>query len=781
MSVRSIVDLVVHVQNFRNIDLFYQGLYFLKFTIYQLKGKDQKIYAHPYNITENYKPYSNDFQQPKGQKFNDSQLFRPAGIIDQTSSFYSKSFFIKFCEEEVELNDFCHFRIEFDAGKQGENPEMYMEVELMFFDCMNNSNNKNTSGQGGKDGQKDSNKNENKDNNTNNTTNSNKSKEECCLFNESKSLSTIKYKLNDVTEGIHEFVPLLFEEANFCVANVIFHSIRLDYRFRVIPIQISEFAKYKPEERLALMDIQKNQSASKTISIYESTQKQLGNIDYEGMYNTFVESLKKTYSKLYNHYNKMNSRCILDKQKKTFKKYLQPPSKLITPEYVTNENVREYSQSNNQNGKQNQNKDFNTVLQERFKSRDPETITHSILNEANLISGQLFQLWHKYLDLYKISPLYCLALLKFEYQQKIKDRLQIFIVKQKINNQDFKKIHEQSKVEQNEKVAYKMRPTLPILESKFLNKVEPIYSIFKTEHNPIIFEELIVKDVKEKNEENIIEYELNGESENIYYKGIHLFVLVHGFQGNAYDMKMLKNYLNYMHPEAMFLCSVYNEDNTEGDIDEMGKNLANEIQTFIADNCSGENLGRISLIGFSLGGVIIRSALPMLEEYSEKMYTFMSLSSPHLGFMYNPNKIIEAGIWILKRWKKSTSLQQLTMADSKDIENTFLYRLSKAKGLGWFKNVCLVSSYQDSYAPFDSARIEMTKEAMKDAKGKLYNEMTQNILSQLSTNSLHRLDVHFHIQEKNIDTLIGRAAHIQFLECQPLIRILVQNYDTFFR
>lgn len=57
-------------------------------------------------------------------------------------------------------------------------------------------------------------------------------------------------------------------------------------------------------------------------------------------------------------------------------------------------------------------------------------------------------------------------------------------------------------------------------------------------------------------------------------------------------MKMLKNYLNYMHPEAMFLCSIYNEDNTEGDIDEMGKNLANEIQTFIADNCSGENLGR---------------------------------------------------------------------------------------------------------------------------------------------------------------------------------------------
>lgn len=145
-------------------------------------------------------------------------------------------------------------------------------------------------------------------------------------------------------DGIHEFIPVLFEDANFCVANMIVHTIRLDYRFRVIPIQVSEFARFKPEERLALMDIHKNQPA-KQLSIYDTIVKQLGRktvncrqsynsstlfpvlpvdsaIDYETMYNVLVESLKKTYAKLYNHFNKMNSRCILEKQKKTFKKYL---------------------------------------------------------------------------------------------------------------------------------------------------------------------------------------------------------------------------------------------------------------------------------------------------------------------------------------------------------------------------------------------------------------------------------------------------------------------------
>ena len=54
---------------------------------------------------------------------------------------------------------------------------------------------------------------------------------------------------------------------------------------------------------------------------------------------------------------------------------------------------------------------------------------------------------------------------------------------------------------------------------------------------------------------------------------------------------------------------------------------------------------RLSFVGHSLGGLIIRTALPYLEEYAEKMYSYMSLSTPHFGYMYNASKIIEAGIY----------------------------------------------------------------------------------------------------------------------------------------
>lgn len=80
----------------------------------------------------------------------------------------------------------------------------------------------------------------------------------------------------------------------------------------------------------------------------------------------------------------------------------------------------------------------------------------------------------------------------------------------------------------------------------------------------------------------------------------------------------------------------------------MGVKLSSEVSLFISENCPSNTLGRISFIGHSLGGLIIRSCLEHLKEFSDKMYSFISLSTPHLGFLYNSSKIIDAGLWILR-------------------------------------------------------------------------------------------------------------------------------------
>lgn len=44
-----------------------------------------------------------------------------------------------------------------------------------------------------------------------------------------------------------------------------------------------------------------------------------------------------------------------------------------------------------------------------------------------------------------------------------------------------------------------------------------------------------------------------------------------------------------------------------------------------------------------MGGVITRAALPHLAEFKLNMFTFVSLSSPHVGYGYNNSLLIDAG------------------------------------------------------------------------------------------------------------------------------------------
>lgn len=60
---------------------------------------------------------------------------KTASIDDANSRFISKSFIVKYYEEEVEINDICHFRIE--TSLSDPRPELLMTTSLMFIDMSN--------------------------------------------------------------------------------------------------------------------------------------------------------------------------------------------------------------------------------------------------------------------------------------------------------------------------------------------------------------------------------------------------------------------------------------------------------------------------------------------------------------------------------------------------------------------------------------------------------------------------------------------------------------------
>ncbi|XP_006770399.1 PREDICTED: protein FAM135A isoform X10 [Myotis davidii] len=261
------------------------------------------------------------------------------------------------------------------------------------------------------------------------------------------------------------------------------------------------------------------------------------------------------------------------------------------------------------------------------------------------------------------------------------------------------------------------------------------------------------------------------EEEDGSEDGVHLIVCVHGLDGNSADLRLVKTYIELGLPGGRidFLMSERNQNDTFADFDSMTDRLLDEIIQYI--QIYSLTVSKISFIGHSLGNLIIRSVLtrPRFKYYLHKLHTFLSLSGPHLGTLYNSSALVNTGLWFMQKWKKSGSLLQLTCRDHSDPRQTFLYKLSNKAGLHYFKNVVLVGSLQDRYVPYHSARIEMCKTALKDKQsGPIYSEMIHNLLRPILQSkdcNLVRYNV-INALPNTADSLIGRAAHIAVLDSE---------------
>jgi Putative serine esterase (DUF676)/Protein FAM135 len=683
MSIRGIIEIIIHFESFRNIDLYRPGLYYFDIQVVHITGTK----------TYNANPYI----------FHAENLAR-CGSIDE-KSYKSKIFTIKFCDEEISVKEIAVFRLEIET-------EEYLKPDLTIVCSLMRSSSFSSLG----------------------------SQLNLETFNKEVC---VDIKIPDFQSGAHQFLPIVFNDAHSCVMNSTIHCIPMDFKIRVGPLKTLE--DHTPTGFLRNgHQVPVNPSDILFPNLVVLSPETVVNVQ-----NKYVKTLYYAYSGLLKIMNSIEN----------FTKTSEKSFSTDSTDCVLDPGTKSSAEP---------------LKIDKIEETNPLKVSEIIFSQIKIIAGRLHLLVYAFIDSLKNQPKDITRYFMLEYNELVRNKFGESIFNKFLKTNTFSLLGDEKTGKIHRKTAKKVR------KSEYYRTLEnfPIYidSFFPSpEFHPILF-----LDIVSKTEKNSLDWDptyityVTSKSPN------HLIVFVHGFQGNSFDLRLIRNQVALYFSNSILMCSHFNETHTEEDISQMGQRLADETSEYIKEWCLENSLKKVSFIGHSLGGLIIRAALPYLESLAPMLNLFMTFSSPHLGYMYHSSTVVSAGMWFLKKLKKSLSISQLTMTDSPDPEESFLVKLSLLPGLEWFKHIAFVSSYQDSYAPFESARVEVGQDAASDTKGQLYLKMANNLLSRISSTQIHRFDINFSMEKKNFDNVIGRAAHIHMLEDRTIIQMILTCCASFF-
>jgi len=719
MAIHAVLELSLYLENFRNVDLYHQGLYRIRVQAY---AQSKCVFASPKDLVWVNKSIISP---------NPHNLATPEIIGNYV---YTPTFLVRYCDEEVQFSQAACFRIEIKLPDLDCSDNLTLEFELLFSDL------------GGKVDLEEA--------------------AEVAKTNDwAEAVSSVSYQLKFPRIFQPSFLQVVFDDNHCCSLNSTLHYTLLGYKFKHLD---------ESEDSALAKALFKDKDGNPKPFI--------GAKETDDIYDKLMKVLVRGYERLREHYFVVLSKCVPEKDRQLLN-YIPPslsfPGNPAQVPYVSHkkvsvealptffekeEAVAEYSKP--------------PKFSLRVASHDPFKVSKTMLRDINSVAGQISQLWLKINELNSKGHKPVLNLLHEKSRIVVRQAYSTTHIRRVLRAKDLGLSVEQNKAENTQRFAARRR------QENSGTKICSLAFVDNTELSelPVLLEELCILDTSITNgpvELNGIDSSMLARDRKGKYRGVHLLVLVHGYQGSSNDMRILKNNISLAFPECLFLCSTCNEDNTTDSIAQLGERLAEEVKDYIQEWCPASSLGRLSFIGHSLGGLIIRSALPLLEEYSKKMHLCMTLSTPHLGCSKGSSSIVTAGMWVLKTLKKCRALNEMSLQDSQQIENSYLAALGNQPGLEWFTHLVLVSSPQDYYVPHHSARIEIPPALLRQhPQQRALLPVAQNLLK--NRDRLHRIDVDFQLKEKSFSTWIGRAAHIQFLENSSFMKSLVYLHPEFF-
>ena len=387
------------------------------------------------------------------------------------------------------------------------------------------------------------------------------------------------------------------------------------------------------------------------------------------------------------------------------------------------------------------------------------------MTEKHYFAGKLYEQMILFIELMKLIYVSTTSMLRSDFHSNLQTRFFEFVKINTLKVDNYYKLGQKKPAEKHTEIADKLRNSkffTDLYEFQKFN-VENQTLFKKPQWNPFFFQDNFEYQPSDKKKPSrdlshcsLFKQNHSTLKDNISFKTLyqkrliskkkpHLVVLVHGYQGSRYDMRVFQNFMAKILPDCVSYASRANEDMEGKSIADMGKDLAKEVVRLVKIH---SKIVRISFVGHSLGGIIIREALTHLKEFRNLFFTFISLSVPHLGCRKNKSMLVSLGMKYLKKFKKDKVISQLQLDDTSNMRDSFLYKLAQKDCVHWFRNIVLVSSPQDSYVPYFSARIQ-SKHPSGNSKSELVCfEMAKLIWKKMVNEVIVRLDIDITSQER---------------------------------
>lgn len=542
-----------------------------------------------------------------------------------------------------------------------------------------------------------------------------------------RTVCTVKLELSNPMLGVNQFVPVIFTDAFSSVLSCSVHCMPVGYKFSL---------NSQPATDLFAFSRVWFPQPGTVLSVEE----------IETLYHSYVMLLALAHNKVRKLLLRVLRKAGVKKRRGLLPASIQLPlsRSLFVSEVAMHQTHL-----------------LRTPFTSCFVSRGKAAVTQIVYEELSEVASRMCEIRHLLSTMIREYPCSFLQVTEFDYHSLMKAKWDENVFTENVRS--INSPTDSSVLGKHCRAASSRRNSKFFLCAENLAIRDP--EIFlPPDLSPILFEEKYDRRLERWSPEWF-----SSKNHPDFRPSIHLFVCVHGLLGSRYDMKRISDTLALLRPEAEILISKANENLTEGCIEEMGRRLASEVTTYIAA-LNSKRLEKISFIGHSLGGLIIRASLPLLAQHKALMHLFFSLNSPHLGCNGN-SKLVDAGLWLIRKFNKSLCLDQLAMTDSDSIHSTLLYKLAKQEQLGWFKHVILLNNSQDNYVTCESARIQCSKQECA-SKG-FVCEMADLLQSSLSPNKLTRVEVNYKSKEKRLGKLIGKTGHVRVLDDRALLMMLI--------